>query len=380
MPRREGRIPRVRIAFVLPGPATVPVGGTRVVYRLASGLADLGHDVAILHPVAWLGSPTAHRSSLARLASWAKHALRRDFVPSSWLPADRRLDLRVIPAVARRWVGGNDIVIANGWRTMAPVAALPARCGRRLVYVQHMETWDATGDELDAAWQLPLHHVATSDWLVEESRVRGRTADKVPVGVDHDLFFVEVPPEQRSAPVVALLGHDLDWKGTAVALAAVELARREVPDLAVEVFASRPPRWRTPAGVRLSVNPDAASLRALYNSAQVFLAPSFSEGWDLPACEAMACGAALVASAIPVRSEYATDGVQALLVEPGAPAAFAAALVRLLRDRALRLRVARAGRERVATLTWPSSARLFDAVLRRLAATGGRGAGADTDV
>jgi glycosyltransferase involved in cell wall biosynthesis len=104
------------------------------------------------------------------------------------------------------------------------------------------------------------------------------------------------------------------------------------------------------------------------------------EEWNLRTCEAMACGAALVASAIPVRSGYATDSVQALPVEPGAPAAFDAALVRLLLDRALRLRVARAGRERVATLTWPSSARLFDAVLRRRAATGGRGAGADTDV
>jgi len=207
----------VKIAFVLPGPAAVPVGGTRVVYRLASGLADLGHRVAILHPVAWLGSPTAHRSSLMVLASWARHFARRDFVPVSWLPIDGRLDLRLIPAVSARWVGRNDVVIANGWRTMAPVAALPARCGRALVYVQHMETWDASAQELDAAWQLPLHHVATSDWLVEESHRRGRAADKVPVGIDHDLFFVEVAPERRLKPVVAFLGHDLDWKGTAVA-------------------------------------------------------------------------------------------------------------------------------------------------------------------
>ena len=356
----------MKIAFVLPGPAAVPVGGTRVVYRLASGLADLGHRVAILHPVAWLGSPTAHRSYPMALASWVKHSVRRDFLPRSWLPTDGRVTLRVIPRISARWVGRNDVVVANGWRTMAPVATLPPESGRRIVYVQHMETWDASPQQLDDAWQLPLHYVATSDWLVEESRKRGRTANKVPVGIDHDLFFIEVPPERRLRPIVALLGHDLDWKGTAVALAAFELARHEVPELVAEVFCSRPPRWLTPPGVRLSIDPGAGRLRELYNSAQVFLAPSFSEGWDLPACEAMACGAALVASAIPVRSEYATHGESALLVSPGKPEAFAASLVKLLGDAPLRLRLAHAGQQRVRTLTWPSSARLFDSVLQSL--------------
>ena len=249
---------------------------------------------------------------------------------------------------------------------MAAVTALPASCGCRFVYVQHMETWDASPSELDAAWRLPLHHVATSEWLAEESRKRGRTADKVPVGIDHDLFYVEVPPEQRTRPVAAFLGHDLEWKGTGVALAAVELARREVPELGVEVFSPRPLGWAAPPGVRLLINPDSERLRAIYNSAQVFIAPSFSEGWDLPACEAMACGAALVASAIPVRSEYAADGENALLVRPGDAEAFATALVRLVRDTPLRLHLARAGQRRVQSLTWQTSARLFDGVIERL--------------
>lgn len=362
----EGRIAEVKITFVLPGPAVLPVGGTRVVYRLASGLADLGHRVAIVHPVAWLGSPSAHRMRFLALASWGKHLLRRDFVPRSWLPPDERVQLRLVPWISPRRVGRNDLVVANGWRTMAPVAALPSWCGCRVVYVQHMETWDASPPELDAAWRLPLHHVATSEWLVEESRKRGRSADKVPVGIDHDLFFVEVPPEDRAMPVVVFLGHDLEWKGTAVALAAVELARREVPELSAEVFSSRPLGWTVPPGVRLLVNPSAERLRAIYNSAQVFIAPSFSEGWDLPACEAMACGAALVASAIPVRSEYAINGEDALLVRPGDTEAFATALVKLLRDAPLRLRLARAGQRRVKTLTWQSSARLFTGVVERL--------------
>jgi glycosyltransferase involved in cell wall biosynthesis len=298
------------------------------------------------------------------LASWVKHSVRRDFLPRSWLPTDGRVTLRVIPRISARWVGRNDVVVANGWRTMAPVAALSPDCGRRIVYVQHMETWDASPQELDAAWQLPLHHVATSDWLVEESRKRGRTADKVPVGIDHDLFFVEVPPERRLRPIVALLGHDLDWKGTAVALAAFELARREVPELVAEVFCSRPPRWPTPQGVRLSIDPDAGRLRGLYNSAQVFLAPSFSEGWDLPACEATP--AAPPWWRAPSRCARSTPRTAKRAPrQPRPTGGLAAALVKLLGDAPLRLRRTR----RPATVSVQLGRApygLFDSVLQSL--------------
>lgn len=354
----------VVVTFILPGPATWPVGGTRVVYRLGSALVDRGHRVRILHPMAWLGSDTAHQTRPAILASWLKHAMVRDYRPHGWLSPDRRLQLRLIPWISPRAVRNADVVVANGWRTMGPVAALPPRCGCKFVYVQHMETWDASAHEIDAAWKLPLHHVATSDWLVDESLRRGRAADKVPVGIDHDLFYVEVPPEKRTRQVLAFLGHNLEWKGTAIALAAFELARREIPELSAEVFASRPLAHTLPPGVHVSLNPSPERLRAIYNSVEIFLAPSLSEGWDLPACEAMACGAALVASSIPVRSEYATHGENAMLVPPGDPHAAAASVLRLLRDSSLRNRLARLGQRRVQSLTWANSAALFETVLQ----------------
>jgi glycosyltransferase involved in cell wall biosynthesis len=253
---------------------------------------------------------------------------------------------------------------------MSPVASLPPSCGHGIVYVQHLETWDSSPEELAAAWHLPLRHVATSTWLVEELAARGVIADKVPVGIDHDVFFVEVPPEQRVRPTVVFPARDLEWKGTAIALRAVELARREVPDLEVTAFAPHPLGSFLPESVRLTINPSPQRLRAIYNSAQVFVAPSLSEGWDLPACEAMACGAALVASAIPIRAEYATHQESAILARPGDPVDLAAGMVRLVRDASMRLRLAAAGRASVAELTWERAAVIFDRLLRRLVGSG----------
>jgi glycosyltransferase involved in cell wall biosynthesis len=56
-------------------------------------------------------------------------------------------------------------------------------------------------------------------------------------------------------------------------------------------------------------------LRALYASCRAFVYPSMYEGFGLPPLEAMACGAAVIASRIPALEE--TTGDAALLFEPG---------------------------------------------------------------
>ena len=351
----------MKIAFILPGPAALPVGGVRTVYRLAMALADLGHRVTIVHPVTWLGQ--TRLGPLRLLASWAKHAVLRDFTPRRWLPAAPGVRLRLVPHLSRRWIGAADAVVATGWRTMAPVAALPASAGRRLAYLQHFEDWDGGREAVLAAWRLPLEKVVVSRWLLRELAALGQAGRVVPNGIDHDLFFTEMALEQRRGPSVAFAAHGLTWKGTAVAVAALERLRASWPALTVEAFAPEP--LELPPWVGLTVNPRPAELRALYNRAQVFVAPSFSEGWDLPACEAMACGAALVASAIPVREEYAEHGRNALLVPPGDPDATAAAVQRLLHDETLRHDLARAGQATAGELTWQRSAALFEQTLSR---------------
>lgn len=75
------------------------------------------------------------------------------------------------------------------------------------------------------------------------------------------------------------------------------------------------------------------------------VAPSHEEGWGLPACEALQCGCALVATDIGGHREFLRNGHNALLYPPGDIRALRAAVERLRTDEDLRVRLARKGVE-----------------------------------
>lgn len=112
--------------------------------------------------------------------------------------------------------------------------------------------------------------------------------------------------------------------------------------------------------------PDA-DLPALYSAADAVAFPSLYEGFGLPALEAMACGAPLIASTAPALAELAGDA--ALLVDPYDSGAIAAALRRVLEDAELGEQLRRRGLERAAWFSWRQVAEQTLAVYDRVAAT-----------
>jgi glycosyltransferase involved in cell wall biosynthesis len=112
--------------------------------------------------------------------------------------------------------------------------------------------------------------------------------------------------------------------------------------------------------VRLVPEVEDELLPAVYRAASAFAFPSLSEGFGLPALEALAAGLPSVVSDIPVLAEV--TGGAALLVPPQDVRAWADALTALMHDSALRARVATAGRAVAHAATWRRGA----AVLGRL--------------
>jgi len=95
----------------------------------------------------------------------------------------------------------------------------------------------------------------------------------------------------------------------------------------------------------------------LLSHATVFACPSLYEPLGIVNLEAMACGTAVVASAVGGIPEVVSDGETGLLVPPDDPGALAGALGALIADPARAAALGRAGRERaVAEFGWQAVA------------------------
>ncbi|MEB3333661.1 MAG: glycosyltransferase family 1 protein [Cyanobacteriota bacterium] len=103
----------------------------------------------------------------------------------------------------------------------------------------------------------------------------------------------------------------------------------------------------------------------LLNRCRALLLVSLWEGFGLPALEAMACEAPVIAAQAGALPEVVGDA--ALLVDPRAPEAIAAAMARLGRERHLAQDLGRAGGERASGFRWEHTAAEVLAVLRELA-------------
>lgn len=195
-------------------------------------------------------------------------------------------------------------------------------------------------------------------------------------GVDTDTFR---PQESRREPgMILYVGNSDDRnKGARYLVGAVALLRQRGRDVRLTVV-DRPnahtvPELSTELGIEdrvtLTGRLPKEELVRLYNRTEVFVSPSLYEGFGLPAAEAMACGAPLVATTAGAFPEVVEQGVSGLLVEPGDARALADAVERLLDDPEQRRRLGMEGRRRIVErFSWRETALRTQALYEEVAA------------
>ncbi|MBK5273826.1 MAG: glycosyltransferase family 4 protein [Desulfuromonadales bacterium] len=109
----------------------------------------------------------------------------------------------------------------------------------------------------------------------------------------------------------------------------------------------------------------------LYNGAELFVYPSFYEGFGLPPLEAMACGCPVVTSNTSSLPEVV--GNAGLMVDPNRPEELAEAMGRILEDSELRAKLREKGLRRSAEFSWKRCAEETLAVYRELSGKGNVG-------
>ena len=175
--------------------------------------------------------------------------------------------------------------------------------------------------------------------------------------------------ERPGGPRLLFVGRLEPRKGIPVLVEAFALLAARFPELVLVAVGDGPERAaldRLPADLRARVvtrgTCDDAELAREYANADVFIAPALgSESFGIVLLEAMAAGLPVVASDIPGYREVVRDSAEALLVRPGAPAALAAAVARVLSDPGLAHGLGRRGRQRAREFSWQTVASRIEA-------------------
>ena len=356
----------MRITFVLP---TVNMsGGIRVVAIYARLLSDRGHQVVLVSPPPV--RPRFKERVRRMFSSGANAAPIQSHVDSAKL--DHRVLERWRPVVDAD-VPDADVVIATWWETAEWVAALSASKGAKAYFVQGHEVFPwLPQDRCKATYRLPMHKIVVARWLIKvmASEYADHDVDIVSNSVDHEQFHAS-PRAKQARPTVGFLYSEVEIKGVNVTLRAIELLRRQMPELRVVSFGTSVPDASIAAGLEFRHDPPQPTLRDIYASCDVWLTASRSEGFNLPAMEAMACRTPVVSTRTGWPEEAIVDGVNGYCVEVDDVSALAESAHRLLVLPDVQWRnVSHAAFETVRESTWERSCDLFERALVRAVEAG----------
>jgi len=307
-------------------------GGTRVIVTQARQLMARGHEVRAFSTPP---RPPGFRKtvkSLWRGRGWPKiWKLGASFFDGSGVP---HTVIEKFRPISNSDLPDADVVVATWWETAPWVWRLTPSKGAKAFFIQHYETWSGYPKQVDAAWRLPLRKIVISGWLKELAgeKFGDRDVSLVPNSVDMNLF--NAPPRARQErPTVGLLYNAVWFKGCEVALQAIEIARRQIPDLQLVVFGQENVRrWMPlPQGAQYLINPPQETIRDIYARCDVWLCGSRSEGFHLPPLEAMACRCPVVSTRVGGPMDIIEEGKNGFLVDVEDHDALAERLVRVLK-------------------------------------------------
>ena len=347
-------------------------GKTRL--RWTEGLRDLGHTVDVAEPrdyETWHGMRRAVRFRQAWGAcSFVKQKLEAgaydaiEFFGAEFGLITRQLANRGDRPLIVAHTDGLELLASEAERAYNPPRSVMA----------HAHSW---------YWRQTHERLSRAAFVYADAFVTGCELDRSYV-VEHEIFEPErtaviepgLDDEYRGMPFIQDKVHRVVYTGSWIARKGIEnltAVMTEVltrdSELRFDVYGTGGDRDAVLASFpgflhsRIEVHGRLSNeqLAQAISRAKVFLFPSQYEGFGMALSEAMACSCAVVTTPTGFGAEL-RDGVEARVCGFDDVEAMKSSVHRLLNDEQERLRIARAGWERVRALAW-------DAQIKRLEAT-----------
>jgi len=201
----------------------------------------------------------------------------------------------------------------------------------------------------------------------------------IPTGVD--LVRFKKTPVPQSTEIVTFVGrieHHSSWKGIEQLLQAMAIVTKNRPNArlelvgggdALEHYKERAQTLGIADSVVMTGPQHGQDLVDAYARSSVIVLPSTSdsEAFSVALVEAMASGRPVIGTNIGGTPQVISNGKDGLLVEPKDPVALAAAIERILGDRAFAQRLGDEGAAKANGFSWNVQAAKYDVLYKKIA-------------
>jgi glycosyltransferase involved in cell wall biosynthesis len=355
------------ITFVLPGWSIhKPIGGFKVVYEYANRLSERGHQVNVVHPLLLFPREARFKQKGKKIILRVSELLMGSN-KVKWFNVSPKVRMLTVDSLKEENIPKGDVIIATAWQTAEYVAKYSFSKGQKSYLVMDFYPWLGPKDRLEATWRAPFKKITISSWLYEKVRqaiMQTNDLIAIPLGIDQRRFYLMEDISLR-ANRISMMYSPGSYKAPEDGIRALEICKAQHPTLEAVLFGPFTPRKAIPSWMLYRKNVAEEDLARIYNQSKIYLCSSLAEGFAFPPAEAMACGCAVVSTDCGGIREYAEHGVNALLSPPEDPKGLAQNILRLLNDDNLRVRLAKAGYDKIQEFTWEKAVPKFEDVLRQ---------------
>lgn len=307
-------------------------GGTKVLHIYADMLTRLGHDVLVV------SVPESKPTIYEQVKHLLKHfRFKKDDNPTLSFFDDSIAKHKIIDQyrpIEDDDVPDADIIIATWWETAEWLNKLHSSKGKKIYFVQGHETFNYLPIErVKKTYNFPMQKIVVSQWLanIMKTEYFDSTSIVVPNSINKSQYF-STGRVRSSVPTIGFLYSNSYVKGVDVTLKAIKLIKREIPDLKVISFGShRPetfPEWDS--SIEFYQLPEQSFIREIYCQCDIWLTASVSEGFNLTAMEAMACGTPVISTKTGWPAEAIRSYENGVLIEINDISSLASSAVELL--------------------------------------------------
>lgn len=343
----------MKIVFLLPEVARLPMGGFKVAFEYANRMADDGYEVEIMLSTSLIAGEFSFKAVIRKWLRFLLYLLFKEAKPTSWFDLNPKIKCRLVPSLHQAYAPKADVYIATAMQTSIYLNRYKTNA-EKFYFIQGYEFWARGEDALLKTYSFDMRKFVVSKYLQKEVEKSGNSAILIPNGFDFTKFDAILDISKRDSLCLGTLYHPDPLKGFPDAIKSVDIVRERYPNIKLKVFGTIPKHFDQPY-IEYVANPDAETLCDLYNDCSIFIGASRSEGFGFTIGEAMICSAAVVCTDTGGYLETAQHQYTALVSSVGDVEAMANNIILLIENDQLRKELVCNAKDKIANFTWDSS-------------------------